>query len=109
MSLSDAVVVATGGIGTLLELFYSWQLIQVRHICETSIVLFGDMWGGLITWLKKEVITRGLFTIHDMDSIFHITSPEKVVSFIRKVHEDRSKVDHVCVNYSTYEVEFAKS
>ena len=106
MSLSDAVVVATGGIGTLLELFYSWQLIQVRHVCETPIVLFGDMWGGLMNWLKAEVITRGLFSIRDMDHVFHITAPEEVVRFIKKVYEDRSKVDHICVNYSKYKVEF---
>jgi uncharacterized protein (TIGR00725 family) len=40
MSLSDAVVVATGGIGTILELFYTWQLVQVQHLCETPIILF---------------------------------------------------------------------
>ena len=38
MSLSDAVIVAPGGIGTILELFYSWQLVQVEHICETPII-----------------------------------------------------------------------
>jgi hypothetical protein len=56
--------------------------------------------------IKSEVIPRGLFDIHDMDNIFHITSPDKVVRLIRKVHEDRSKNDHVCVNYTTYRVEF---
>ena len=106
MSLSDAVVVATGGIGTLLELFYSWQLIQVEHICETPIILFGDMWGTLLEWLKTEVQKKGLFDGKDMHTIFHITSPDKVVRFIGKVHEDRSKMEHVCVNYNTYRVEF---
>ena len=43
MALSDAVIVAPGGIGTLLELFYSWQLIQVQHVCETPIILYGKM------------------------------------------------------------------
>jgi len=28
-----------GGIGTVLELFYTWQLIQVQHIHERPIVL----------------------------------------------------------------------
>lgn len=39
MAMSDAVVVAPGGIGTMLELFYSWQLVQVQHLCETPIIL----------------------------------------------------------------------
>lgn len=34
MSLSDAVVVSTGGIGTILEFFYALQLIQVTHVCR---------------------------------------------------------------------------
>ena len=106
MSLSDAVVVATGGVGTLLELFYSWQLIQVEHICETPIILFGEMWATLLNWLKTEVQSKGLFDEKDMHNIFHINSPEKVVDFIKKVHEDRSQVEHVCVNYNMYRVEF---
>ena len=32
MRISHAVVVTPGGIGTLLELFYTWQLMQVGHI-----------------------------------------------------------------------------
>lgn len=105
MSLSDAVVVSTGGIGTLLELFYSWQLTQVKHICETPIILHGDMWATLIKWLQTEVLARGLFDSKDMHNIFHITSTERVVNFIRKVHEDRLQMEHVCVNYDKYRVE----
>lgn len=38
--LSHVFVVASGGIGTLLELFYAWQLMQVHHICRTPIILW---------------------------------------------------------------------
>jgi len=109
MSLSDAVVVATGGIGTLLEFFYTWQLIQVKHICETPIILYGEMWTGLIKWMRAEVLSRKLFDINDMHNIIHIRSAEKVVSFIRQVHEDRSSMEHVCVNYDKYRVEFGET
>ena len=105
MSLSDAVVVATGGIGTLLEFFYAWQLTQIRQICETPIILYGSMWTTLIKWLENEVMAKGLFNSRDMKNIFHITSAEKVVEFIRKVNKDRSKMEHICVNYSKYKVE----
>jgi len=105
MALSDAVVVATGGIGTLLELFYTWQLVQVQHLCETPIILYGEMWGPLLEWLKNDVQTRGLFDSKDMHNVFHIKTTEKVVEFIRKVHEDRSKIEHVCVNYDQYRTE----
>ena len=39
MRISHAVVVTPGGIGTLLELFYTWQLIQVGHINPRPILL----------------------------------------------------------------------
>jgi len=105
MSLSDAVIVATGGIGTILELFYTWQLVQVQHLCDTPIILFGDMWGPLLAWLKNDVQSRGLFGSRDMHQVFHIDSTDKVVQFIRTVHEDRSKMEHICVNYDRYRAE----
>lgn len=105
MSLSDAVIVAPGGIGTVLELFYAWQLVQVHRMCETPIILYGNIWETLLKWLREEVLTKGLFDSNDMHNIFHITSADAVVSFIRKVHEDRARMEHVCVNYEKYRME----
>lgn len=105
-SLSDAVIVAPGGIGTLLEFFYSWQLIQVHQMCETPIILYGNMWATLLIWLKTEVLGKELFGANDLHNIFHVTSVEQVLSLIRKVHDDRSRMEHVCVNYDKYRVEF---
>lgn len=106
MSLTDAVVVAPGGIGSLLELFYAWQLVQVQHICETPIILFGDMWAGLLKWLRSEVLERRLFDTQDLHNLFHLTSVEKVIQFIKRFHEDRQTLEHACVNYDMYRVEF---
>jgi uncharacterized protein (TIGR00730 family) len=105
MSLSDAVIVAPGGIGTLLELFYSWQLVQVHEVCETPIILYGDLWTPLVEWLRNEVLKRGLFDSQDMHHIFHLTSVEKVLRLIKKIHQDRLGMDHVCENYNKDRVE----
>ena len=40
MVLSHVFVITPGGIGTLLELFYTWQLMQVGHICRAPIILW---------------------------------------------------------------------
>jgi len=109
MSLSDAVIVAPGGIGTVLELFYAWQLVQVKQMCETPIILYGDVWKTLLKWLKTEVLGKNLFSSNDLHNIFHVTSVEQVLSLIKKVHEDRSRMEHVCVNYDQYRVEFTKT
>jgi uncharacterized protein (TIGR00730 family) len=53
MLLSNAVVVAHGGVGTLLELFYTWQLMQVEQTCDVPIILMGDMWPSFVKWLEK--------------------------------------------------------
>jgi uncharacterized protein (TIGR00730 family) len=105
MALSDAVVVAPGGIGTLLELFYAWQLTQVEHICETPIILFGEMWSGLLSWLETEVLSRKLFEKQDMHTIFHVMEPVHVVGLVKKIHEERARTEHVCVNFSKYRLE----
>ena len=105
MSLSDAVIVAPGGIGTLLELFYAWQLVQVEYICETPIILFGPMWGALLEWLEAEVLSRKLISESDLRMIFHVNEVEKVIALVRKIHMDRSKNSHVCENFEKYRVD----
>ena len=106
VSLSDVVVVCPGGIGTLLELFYTWQLVQVKQLCETPMILFGEMWTGLLDWLEEEVLQRGLFSNKDMHHIFHLTSPTHVVDLVKKMHDDRDGAQHICQNYERYKVEF---
>src|SRR4029077_13144621 len=44
---SDAFVVAPGGIGTVLELMMIWQLLQVKHVPGTPLILVGNMWASL--------------------------------------------------------------
>jgi uncharacterized protein (TIGR00730 family) len=102
MALSDAVVVAPGGIGTLLELFYAWQLVQVEDICDTPIILYGEIWTNLLLWLELEVKARNLFSEKDMHMIFHVIEPLQVVALIKKIHTDRLQEAHVCKNFSKY-------
>ncbi len=102
MSLSDAIVVAPGGIGTLLELFYSWQLVQVGHICWTPIILYGEIWRPLLHWLNEEVLRRGFMSAGDLQCVFHRDSATGVVDLIRRIHEDRSRTANVCVNFDRY-------
>lgn len=54
--LSDAFVVLPGGIGTALEALMIWQLLQVRKLQNTPLIMIGDMWSDLINWAKKYTI-----------------------------------------------------
>src|SRR4029077_7901390 len=54
--MSDAFVVAPGGIGTVLELSMIWQLLQVKHVSDSPLILVGKMWTGLIDWAKSQLL-----------------------------------------------------
>lgn len=92
MRLSDSVIVTPGGIGTLLELFFAWQLIQVRHISTRPIVLMDvSYWSGLIDWMKDIVLGRGLVSAKDFDCIKIVDTPEEVFEIISEHYKTTIK------------------
>lgn len=52
---SSAFVVTPGGIGTALELMTVWQLLQVRKLTQTPLILVGSMWEELLQWAKRNM------------------------------------------------------
>jgi len=82
MRISHAVVVTPGGIGTILELFYTWQLLQVKHITARPILLLGgeEMWPELIAWLKKWPLKMGLVENDDFKNILFCRTTQDVIS-----------------------------
>jgi uncharacterized protein (TIGR00730 family) len=54
---SDAYIVAPGGIGTVLETLMIWQLLQVRHLKDTPLILVGRMWPGLVDWARTKMLS----------------------------------------------------
>jgi predicted Rossmann-fold nucleotide-binding protein len=59
MIASDAFIVTPGGIGTLLELSLAWQLLQVRHLYNTPLIMVGKMWNGLVEWGREAMLREG--------------------------------------------------
>ena len=53
---SDAFVVVPGGIGTVLETMMVWQLLQVRKLHGTPLILVGKMYGGLVDWCRQSML-----------------------------------------------------
>jgi uncharacterized protein (TIGR00730 family) len=54
--VSDAFIVTPGGIGTVLETLMVWQLLQVRHLHDTPLILAGHFWDGLLDWAKAVML-----------------------------------------------------
>src|SRR5437762_3360582 len=85
--LSSAFIVMPGGIGTALELFMVWQLVQVKHMKEHPLILVGTMWPGLIEWMRATMVERGLVSPPDMETVHVIGSAPKAIAIIRKSYE----------------------
>ncbi len=82
MRISNAVVVTPGGIGTLLELFYTWQLMQVNHISPRPFILLGTMWEGLFKWMEAFPLQMKLMDKKDLDHIVLARTVDEVVALL---------------------------
>lgn len=87
MLLSDAVVVAPGGVGTLLELCYTWQLVQVEHIGHIPIILLGDLWKNFLLWVKDNPLKLGYLSEEDYEQLFFAKDVYEAHEIISKYHE----------------------
>ncbi len=104
MSLSNVVVVAPGGIGTVLEFFYTWQLTQVQHICPIPIILLGSMWEGLIEWVRKNPLSKKLMSKEDFDNIFVVRTNAQAMKLIKQAKKDFDENPKACSNLTKYKV-----
>lgn len=82
MRISHAIIVTPGGIGTILELFYAWQLIQVDHIKARPIILMGEMWEGLLQYMKDNPLDNQLMSAKDFDSITICKTVDEAIKFL---------------------------
>src|SRR5262247_3366093 len=85
---SDAFIVAPGGIGTVLETMMIWQLLQVRHLQDTPLILVGKMWPGLIDWARASMLAFDppLASAEDMTIPRCVTNADEAIAIIRAHH-----------------------
>jgi uncharacterized protein (TIGR00730 family) len=86
--MSDAYVVAPGGIGTVLESMMIWQLLQVRHLHDTPLIFAGSMWQGLVKWASAQMLRPGfeLAGPQDMRIPTCVDGADQTVAVIRAHH-----------------------
>ncbi len=80
---ATAFILLPGGLGTLDEFFETILLIQTCKIHPFPVILMGsDYWGGLVDWIKREVLAKGYIIQEDMD-IFQVEDhPQRAVKRI---------------------------
>ncbi|MDR4506633.1 MAG: LOG family protein [Candidatus Brocadiaceae bacterium] len=86
---SDAFIVAPGGIGTVLETMMIWQLLQVRHLEDTPLILVGKMWPGLIEWARSSMLSAEtpLANAGDITIPRCAASANEAIALIREHHQ----------------------
>lgn len=86
--MSDAYIVAPGGIGTVLESTMIWQLLQVRHLRDTPLIFAGPMWHGLVQWAAEHMLRPGfeLASAEDVKIPQCVDDADGAIAIIEKEH-----------------------
>lgn len=105
MALSSAVVITPGGVGTCLELFYSWQLTQVRHISPIPIILLGDMWEHLMTWITGYPLRHGWISPEELNNIYIAKDNDEVMEILLQQYEKFKMEDVSLHNNHKYKLD----
>lgn len=91
VALSDVFVISPGGIGTALELFYAWQLVQVKKSEFKPILLIGEMWEKLIYWVIDYPLKDGLVSSSDFDYIYIAKNNAEAMKLIKQFDNQYKK------------------
>jgi uncharacterized protein (TIGR00730 family) len=85
---SDAFVVTPGGIGTVLETMMIWQLLQVRHVHDTPLILVGKMWADLVDWARAHLLASQppLANPEDMTIPCCVNTADEAIDLVRRHH-----------------------
>jgi len=87
MAVSDIAIIMPGGIGTCLELFYAWQLTQVKHTQKIPIIFHGKMWHELKKWIEKYLLKDELISPEDMENIFCVNTNKEAMQIVKKEYK----------------------
>ena len=87
LKYSQAFVSLPGGFGTMDEVFEILCMVQTGKVTNFPIVLLGtEFWGGLVDWIRSQLLGRGLISDGD-DQLFLVTdSVDEAVEYIVQAH-----------------------
>jgi len=63
-----------------------WQLLQVRQLVETPLILVGRMWPGLVDWARASMLSADppLANIEDMNIPRCVVSGDEAIALLRE-------------------------
>jgi uncharacterized protein (TIGR00730 family) len=86
---SDAFVVVPGGIGTTLEASMIWQLLQVRNLHQTPLIMVGPMWSEFVNWAKTYMVDGDLSmaSAADMEIPTCVAGFDEAIALLKTDHQ----------------------
>jgi uncharacterized protein (TIGR00730 family) len=79
VELAEAFVALPGGIGTLAELFTTWNMLQIRQLAPRPFLLVGECWPAVIDHLRQNMEIRD----KDLEFLQMIASPKEAVEILK--------------------------
>jgi uncharacterized protein (TIGR00730 family) len=85
---AQGFVVLPGGLGTLDELYEALTLIQTLKIDRVPMILVGShFWGGMIDWLREQVLAHGYISPEDLDLFSLVDTADEVVEVLNNFYQ----------------------
>jgi hypothetical protein len=62
-----------------------WQLLQVRHLEHTPLIMVGKMWPGLIEWVREAMLSfeTPLISPEDVDIPVCVANADEAIAIIQ--------------------------
>jgi len=77
---SISYIIFPGGFGTMDELFESLTLIQTeRHPNFPVVLVDSRYWGGLLSWIRRQMLDQGYISTEDLDLITVADEPKDIL------------------------------
>ena len=73
-----------------------WQLLQVRKLGGTPLILVGSMWQGLLDWCRTSMLRPGfeLASPPDLEIPHCVTTGPEVMAILHVYHSDWQRRMH---------------
>ena len=71
----------------MLELFYTWQLVQVKKVEFKPIILSGNMWKPLVYWMIDYALKEKLISAEDFEYIHIAKDNKEAIELINEFHQ----------------------
>ncbi len=92
---AEAFIIFPGGFGTMDELFEALTLIQTRKVSHFPVILYDSkFWGGLITWIQKQMLATEKISPEDAGLLILSDDPQEICKIVTEAYQESCRQEH---------------